>query len=89
MAATVTPVPGCEYQIAGSAAFEHEGHVQNGVFFSQSGEAYAGRVITDGPGEYVSLAFDADDALIPAFDGWMDLIVREVAPAVAPSRAAA
>lgn len=89
MAATLIPIPGCEYQINGSAAFEHEGHVQNGVFLSTTGEAFAGRVITNGPGEYVSLAFDADDALIPAFDGWMDLIVREVAPAVAPSRAAA
>ena len=73
-------IPGHEYTIAGSAVFEHGGHVQNAVYFATDGIAFAGRVVTDRHGEYFEMAFTADDERIEAFPGWQDCIVGTIAP---------
>jgi hypothetical protein len=73
------PLPGHEYKIAGSAAFEHDGHTQNAVYLATDGIAFAGRVRTDRHGEYFEMAFDADDQRIEASPGWEACITGEIA----------
>jgi hypothetical protein len=73
-------IPGHEYTIAGSAVFEHDGHMQNAVYLATDGIAFAGRIRTDAKGAYFEMAFDADDERIEAFPGWQDCIIGTIAP---------
>lgn len=77
MTATITPVPGREYQISGSAVFEHDGQTMNGVLIDADNIAWAGHLTRDTAGEYLALAFDADDSRIEAHPDWASMIVRE------------